>query len=107
MVSESMADIHFGSFASSPSLGRPIHCRTARNNSSRPSTILMTPPIGLGSSGSACGMMDDRAVKTTIATMMPTSHPNKNPTLVLRARDDIRRRMTAMMGTGLIAIPSA
>ena len=39
--------------------------------------------------------------------MIPTSQPSRKPTLVAFARGDSNIRMTAMIGTGLIAIPTA
>ena len=62
----SIARIHFGIAASSPSRGRPRHCLTATSSSSTPSTSFSTPTQSAGSEpscrvGPARGDEDDRA----------------------------------------------
>src|SRR5688572_8904857 len=105
-VMESMADIHFGMLACSPSAGRVRHCLIAKNSSSAPRMILMTPATGDGPPVS-CGMIEESRVNKTMATTMPASHPNKNPTLVLFARGDSSIKIAAMIGIGLMAMPMA
>src|SRR5215212_8135924 len=46
-------------------------------------------------------------MKTTSATTMPQIQPSMNPTLVAFALGDNNVRIAAMMGIGLIAMPSA
>lgn len=38
---------------------------------------------------------------------IPASQPSRNPTLFERARGDMSIRIPAMIGSGLIAMPSA
>ena len=48
-----------------------------------------------------------RTVKTVAAMMMPTTHPSRNPALVPPALGASSIRIVAMIGTGLIATPTA
>ncbi len=65
------------------------------------------PWIGFEASGSWLGMREDSRVNTTTATTMPTTQPMRNPTLVTLAFGESSMRIAAMIGTGLIAMPSA
>jgi hypothetical protein len=68
--------------------------------------ILMTPATG-DESPVSCGMIDESRVNKTMATTMPTSHPIRNPTLVPFARGDSSIKIAAMIGIGLMAMPTA
>ena len=67
----------------------------------------MTPATGLAASGSCSGMIEASSVNTTTATTMPSTQPMRKPTLVPFAFGESSMRIAAMIGIGLIAIPSA
>ena len=46
-------------------------------------------------------------MNTTMATTIPASQPIMNPTLILFARGDSSIKITATIGIGLMAIPTA
>jgi hypothetical protein len=104
---ESIADIHFGISACSPSAGRALHCFAAKNSKSAPKMILITPATGDEPEEVCCGSTDDSKVNNTIATTMPVTQPSRKPTLVVFALGDSNIKIAAMIGIGLIAIPTA
>jgi hypothetical protein len=103
---ESIADIHFGNSAVSPSVGRPRHCSTARSNNNPPRMSLTTPTTDELLAESCSGSINDNSVKDTTATVIPITHPAKNPKLVLRAWGDSSINTAAMMASGPIAMPT-
>jgi hypothetical protein len=69
--------------------------------------ILITACTGDEPEGSCCGSTDDSKVNNTIAMTMPASQPRRKPTLVVFALGDSNIKIAAMIGIGLIAIPTA
>jgi hypothetical protein len=69
--------------------------------------ILITPETGDEPEESCCGSTDDSKVNSTTATRMPASQPSRKPTLVALALGDSSIKIAAMIGIGLIAIPTA
>src|SRR6266566_3778253 len=106
-VNSSMVAIHLGIGGSSPSLGRPLHWRTDSKRNSRPSNSLSTyarvdgvPPAEIL----------PRLARTS--TMLPTAaraktQPSRKAEPLLLARWLNSIKMTAMIGTGLMATPIA
>ena len=52
-------------------------------------------------------MTEASSVNSTTATTMPSTQPSRNPMLVPFAFGDSSMRIAAMIGMGLIAMPSA
>jgi hypothetical protein len=52
-------------------------------------------------------MTEESSVNTMMATTMPANQPIMNPTLAPFARGDSNIKITAMIGMGLIAMPTA
>jgi hypothetical protein len=67
----------------------------------------MTPATSDESEASCCGSTDDNTVNNTIAITMPASQPRRKPTLVTFALAESNIKIAAMIGIGLIAIPTA
>ena len=103
-VNESIEFIQPGIAASSPSTGRAFHCLTASATNTSPIRSLTTPTT-FDSSPSLT--LTPRASTTAPTASSPTIHPTANDTLFLVADLENNMRMTAMIGTGLIATPTA
>ena len=107
-VSVSIACRYFGSAAVSPSFGRFRHCRCAAETSNRPSTSLI-----VDTESSGCPLLCERSCvlatisRTIVPPSTPTIQPSRNVELLARARFENSIRITAMIGIGLIAMPSA
>src|SRR5215213_7381093 len=102
---ESTDAIQRGSTASSPSAGRVHHCRTPKSNNDAPRISLTTPEAD-GPPLPCFGIASDRSVKVTTASVMPSTHPAKNPKLVLFAFGDSSINTAAMMASGPTAMPT-
>ena len=102
----SIVRIHFGSSPEAPSRGRPRHCLTATNTSSRPSTIFSQSTHVAGSASSLAPAVP--ATTSTIAptTARPSIQPATNAGPLTRARGVPSISTTAMIGTGLSATPT-
>ena len=79
---------------------------TAAAISSTPSTSLIHPTTVEGSPSEGW-ITPDRMTKIVVPTMMPSSQPIRNPVLVRPACGARSMRITAMTGTGLIAMTTA
>jgi hypothetical protein len=102
----SSALIHVGISGSSPGAGRPRHCRTATarsaspNSSSSTSTAVLVP-LSWSSTPPATSST------TTLTTTKPTTHPTAKAGPFEWARGVPSMRITATIGTGLTATPTA
>ncbi len=102
----SIAAIHFGISGSWPGCGRLRHCPNASTRKASPnSSSIQSTAVELPESGSS----DPLATNTTmtLTTTRPTTHPSPNAGPLVRARGVPSIRMTAMIGTGLRATPTA
>jgi hypothetical protein len=106
-VKASRVPIHFGVATSSPSCGRPRHCRTARSTSSAPRTSFSQSTHAAGCPSSVAS--DGPAIASTIepASATPTIQPSRNAGPFVRARGVTSMSTTATIGIGLTATPTA
>jgi len=106
-VNLSIADIHFGSSACFPGAGLLRHCFTLSASSNRPSSSLTQDAAVDGSPPELMPVVVASQTKIVVATTMPAIQPIRKPKLVPPARGAKSIRITAMIGTGLIATPTA
>ena len=98
--------IHFGISGSSPFLGRDLHCLAAIATKSRPSArVTQLTPSALALSASSAPELTSRTM--TLTATSPPTHPIANAGPLVRALGVPSMRMTAMIGTGLSATPTA
>jgi hypothetical protein len=106
-VNASIAPIHLGVGGSSPSRGLPRHWRSAIRRTSTPSTIFSTSTHVAGSPPSLAFVGCATSRTTTPTTARPTSQPPTKAGPFARARDVVSMTVTAMIGRGLNATPTA
>ena len=106
-LKESMVAIHFGMAGSSPSAGRLRHCLTASARNSKPRIALMAKDAAVGSPPAATFPALAASNTREPTTLSARTHPAANAIPFARALALNSMRMTAMIGTGLIATATA
>ena len=102
----SIVCIHFGISGSIPALGRLRHCPAAITRNSTPISSLITS-TAVDEPESVSSEPLATSTTTTLTTTSPTTQPTANAEPFDLARGVPSIRMTAMIGTGLIATPTA
>jgi len=98
---------HFGIAGSSPGFGRKRHWRDAAKSSSSPSRSLMTLTVFVGPLLDEKSLPPASATATVQITARPRTNPAANAEPFVLAFGVTSIRMIAMIGTTLIAAPSA
>src|SRR4051794_33719788 len=106
-VKWSMALIHFGIAGLLSGPGRLRHWWPASRSSRTPRASFTQETVVDGSLLLPRSWVPASSRNTVLATAIPTTHPARNPALVLPALGASSMRMTAMIGTGEIATPTA
>src|SRR6478752_7967909 len=106
-VTWSIAAIHLGSATGAPFFGRLRHWRTPSSSRSTPRTILIHEEVVDGPSLVSNPTASATSSRIVIPSTTPATQPTRKPTLVPPARGERSIRITAMIGTGLIATPTA
>jgi hypothetical protein len=104
-VNSSIAAIHFGISGFSPGRGRPRHCLTATESRSSPNSNTTTSTVVLVSLLESAPPATNSTMTDTATS--PSTHPAAKADPVERARGVPSMRITATMGIGLSATPTA
>ena len=106
-VNASIVAIHFGMGASTPGAGRLRQLRSASTSSTTPSTTCTVDEPSDALESVATLLASAIAYATATTTPSPRTQPSRNAGPFVLARSENSIRMTAMIGIGLIATPTA